>query len=441
MRTEKRQILAQLAALREARPRHFWSGVGVAAASFSLVLTAFAVAPHAPVEPFDQTTVVEAISFGRLSVRSGEGPFVSQTQIQRGDTAGTLFNRLGIDDPSALRELRGAPDARELFRQMRPGKTVTAHTSPEGHLLSLLFPLNGGDKMLRLERQDPGFDVSISPAAVEAHVVVRSGEIHSSLFAATDAADVPDAVAAQLADIFGGHIDFYRDLRRGDRFSVVYEVLNGEGVAGRPGRVLAAEFTNQGTTLRAFLFGVPGDTNASYYDDRGRSLRKAFLRSPLEFSRISSGFAMRKHPILGRMRAHKGVDYAAPVGTRVRAAGDGVVVSVGRQNGYGNTVVLRHRGQITTHYAHLNGFAANLRPGSRIAQGDIIGYVGMTGLATGPHLHYEFRVGEVHKNPLTVAMPEAPPLDSRLKAGFFEGTRPLAIQLSLAGGDEHAKVE
>lgn len=441
MRSEKRQILAQLVALRDARPRHFWSGVALASLSFSLMVTAFAVAPHTPVEPFDQTTVVEAITLDGVSIRPGTGAFVSQTQILRGDTVGTLFSRLGIDDPLVLRELRGIAEARDLFRQMRPGKTVTAHTSPEGHLLSLLFPLNGGDRVLRLQRQGENLEASASPATSEAHVVVRSGEIRSSLFAATDAADIPDSVAAQLADIFGGHIDFYRDLRQGDRFAVVYEVLNGDGFAGRAGRVLAAEFINQGITLRAFLFGDPSSPGAAYYDEQGRSLRKAFLRSPLEFSRVSSGFAMRKHPILGRMRAHKGVDYAAPTGTRVRAAGDGVVVSVGRQNGYGNTVVLRHRGQVTTHYAHLNRFANGLRPGARVAQGEVIGYVGMTGLATGPHLHYEFRVGDIHKNPLTVAMPEAPPLDSRLKAAFREGTRPLTLQLTLAAASGQSTVE
>lgn len=440
MRLEKREILSQIKALREARPRHFWSGIGVATASFTAMVAAFAVAPHGAALRVDQANIVEQIALPVAASTATDGPFVSQTRIQRGDTVGRLFSRLGVDDAPAMEQLRRDPDAGLLFRQLRPGKTVTARTGADGELLSLYFPLNGGDQALRVQRRGADFAFDTEAIAHEPNIVARSGEIRSSLFEATDAADIPDAIAAQLAEIFAGDIDFHRDLRRGDRFAVVYEVLHAQGRVERAGRVLAAEFTNQGTTHRAFLYSAAAG-RSGYYDANGKSLRKAFLRSPLEFSRVSSGFAMRVHPILGTLRAHKGVDYAAPIGTRVRAAGDGIVESFGKRNGYGNTIVLQHRGSISTYYAHLSGFAPSLRRGARVSQGDVIGYVGMSGLATGPHLHYEFRVNDVHKNPLTVAMPEAPPLGAALRSAFIEGIQPLAMQLSVVQTGPLARVE
>jgi len=245
--------------------------------------------------------------------------------------------------------------------------------------------------------------------------------------------NLPDAVAIQLADIFSGDVDFHKDLRKGDRFSVIYESLVHAGETVRPGRILAAEFVNQGKTFQAVLFQHT-DGQWGYYGFDGKSLRKAFLRSPLEFSRVTSGFSMRFHPVLQQWRAHKGIDYAAPVGTRVRATGDGVVEIAGRQGGYGNLVVLRHQGKFTTWYGHLSGFGKGITKGRRVSQGETIGYVGMTGLATGPHLHYEFRINDVHQNPLRMALPEAPPISPQLKREFDQQSQPLAERMASIRG-------
>jgi murein DD-endopeptidase MepM/ murein hydrolase activator NlpD len=239
----------------------------------------------------------------------------------------------------------------------------------------------------------------------------------------------------QLADIFGGDIDFHRDLRAGGRFSVLYEMLTLEGRPLRGGRVLAAEFVNQGKTYRAVRFAE------GYYTPSGRNLRKAFLRSPLEFSRVSSGFGLRMHPFLRSWRAHQGVDYAARTGTRVRAVSDGVVQFAGRNGGYGNVVVLRHQGPYSTLYAHLNGFARGIRAGARVAQGDPIGSVGQTGWATGPHLHYEFRVAGVARNPLQVVLPAAAPLAHHEQDAFRAHAQPPLAQLDLLANSTLAALD
>jgi len=257
--------------------------------------------------------------------------------------------------------------------------------------------------------------------------------IRSSLFAATDAVGVPDSIAMQLADVFSGDVDFYRDLRKGDHFTVVYEVYHLGGRPVRAGRLLAAEFVNQGRAIRAVHFG------SSYYAPDGRNLRKAFLRAPLEFSRVSSGFGMRRHPIHSGWKAHKGIDYAAPIGTRVRAAGDGVVEFAGVKNGYGNVVILRHNGQYSTVYAHLSRIG--VRRGARVAQNDTIGLVGQTGWATGPHLHYEFRIAGQARNPLSIAMPSGLPVPAQSLAAFHAQAEPLVARLDLLANANVALLE
>jgi murein DD-endopeptidase MepM/ murein hydrolase activator NlpD len=260
---------------------------------------------------------------------------------------------------------------------------------------------------------------------------MRSAEIKSSLFAATDAAGLSDAVAGQLADVFSTDIDFHRDLRRGDRFTVVYEMYFEAGEPVRAGRVLAAEFVNQGKAYQAVWF-QHADGQGDYYTPDGKSIKKAFLRSPLEFSRVTSGFTTaRFHPILQRWRAHKGIDYAAAPGTGVKATADGIVETASHERGYGNVVVLRHQHRYTTLYGHLSGFGRGITKGARVSQGQVIGYVGSTGLATGPHLHYEFRIDDVHQDPLRVVMPEAPPITAEKRAAFDSVARPLAQRLGL----------
>ncbi|MGA0797517.1 MAG: M23 family metallopeptidase, partial [Quisquiliibacterium sp.] len=241
-----------------------------------------------------------------------------------------------------------------------------------------------------------------------------TAEIRSSLFAATDAADIPESVAIKIADIFGGDIDFHRDLRKGDRLRVIFETIREadslDGPAGS--RVLAVEFVNDGNQFDAMLFEREG--RAEYFSFAGKSLRKAFLRNPLEFSRISSGFSLsRLHPVHNVWRAHRGVDFAAPTGTKVRASSDGKVKFAGNQNGYGKVVILEHSGRYSTLYAHLSRISPDLRPGARVSQGDVIGAVGSTGWATGPHLHYEMRIDGKHVDPMRVALPESKPLNGQ----------------------------
>jgi murein DD-endopeptidase MepM/ murein hydrolase activator NlpD len=348
--------------------------------------------------------------------------YLREERFAQGETLATLLARLGV----------GEADARRLLtlrqtRLLRAGSLVTAETRAgerAGELVWLRFPVSR-EGLARVERVGEKLVVSEQRAAVAVRRELKSAVIRTSLSGAADAAGIPDGVAMQLADVFGGDIDFHRELRAGDRFSVLYEMHTLEGRPLRSGRVLAAEFVNQGKTYRALRYAE------GYYAPGGKNLRKAFLRSPLDFSRVSSGFGMRRHPFLQSWRAHQGVDYAAPTGTRVRAVSDGIVEFAGRNGGYGNVVVLRHQGHYSTLYAHLSGFARGVRAGARVSQGDSVGSVGQTGWATGPHLHYEFRIAGVARNPLSVALPAAAPLALHEMDAFRHHATPLVAQLDL----------
>jgi murein DD-endopeptidase MepM/ murein hydrolase activator NlpD len=362
-----------------------------------------------------------------------------ETRLERGDTFAALLSRLGVDGAETSRLLKENGGSKP-FRSLRPGMTVQAQTSELGQLLALRFLSGEATTVLGFQRDGVRFSVIEERAELVRHVFLKSGEIQSSLFATADAVGLPDSITIQMADIFSGDVDFHRDLRRGDRFRVVYEVFHHNGRPLQAGRVLAAEFVNDRKSYRAVWF-VDETGKGGYYAADGKNLRKHFLRSPLEFSRITSGFKMRFHPILQEWRAHKGVDYGAPTGTRVKATADGTVELAGSQNGYGNVVVLRHSGGVTTLYGHLRGFASGIKRGARVAQGDVIGYVGATGWATGPHLHYEFRVNNQHRNPLTIAMPAAEPVAPQLMAAFRAAADPLAAQLELLAGANVAALE
>ncbi len=386
-----------------------------------------------------QQQVVESLSLPALAAAAdSEQSFLHEERVQRGDTVMGLMQRLGVDDPAAISFIKGNATTQSLFRQLSPGKNLTARTGPQGELQSLIFPLNGGkDQALVVERRGDEFTATEQALPLETRVVMKTAEIRYSLFGASDAAGIPDSVATQLADIFGGDIDFHRDLRRGDRFAVIYESVNHLGRPVRSGRILAAEFVNNGKAYRAAWFADPagGENGSGYYTADGKNIRKAFLRSPLEFSRITSGFSSaRFHPVLQKWRAHRGTDYGAPVGTRVKATGNGTVEFVGVQGGYGKVVILRHQSRYTTLYGHLSGFAPGLRRGSRVGQGDVIGFVGATGLASGPHLHYEFRVADVHQNPLAMALPSAPPLAPEQLGLFRSHTGAHLARLDLIRG-------
>ncbi len=367
-----------------------------------------------------------------------ESEYWVEEKIVPRDTVVEVLARLGVRDEALRRFIHADPGARPLYRLL-PGKSVRARIDEDGELLSLRYLTRDGE-MLQIDQDTNGdYRARSAPPAVTTRLQVRSGEIRSSLFAAADAANLPDIVTMQLADIFSGDIDFFHDLRRGDQFSVAYEVHELDGETIRIGRVVAAEFINKGVAYRAFHDAESGQQSGhdmgGYYAEDGKSLRKAFLRSPMEFSRITSHFTLaRFHPILQTWRAHKGIDFGAPTGTPVRATGDGAVEFAGTQGGYGIFVLLRHPGAYTTAYGHLSRFAAGLRRGMRIHQNQVIGYVGQTGWATGPHLHYEFRVNEVQRNPLSIALPTAVPITPQRLPPFRARSGALLAQLSLARG-------
>jgi murein DD-endopeptidase MepM/ murein hydrolase activator NlpD len=414
-----------------------WLAAAVAVPLFGVV-AAFGTVAHVP-EPVPVRIVIETLVLSATPVGdSGTIIYFQEDRFRRSDTLVTLIERLGADEGEAATLLRSSRAARP-FRLLLPGTTVQARVDEVGRLRSISF-LTDRDTLLSVDRLGDSFGRFEQQADVTRGIEMKSGEIKTSLFAATDAAGIPDGIAVQLADIFGGDVDFHRDLRRGDRFGVVFETFYHGGKTIRFGRVLAAEFDSRRKTYRAVWFQDPWG-RGGYYTPDGENLRKVFLRSPLEFSRVTSGFGLRRHPIFQQWRAHQGVDYGAPVGTRVRSTGDGVVSFAGRRNGYGNLIVLRHHGGYSTYYAHLRNFAPGLRAGRRVVQGEIIGYVGQTGWANGPHLHYEFHRHNQNRNPLTMAFPAAQPILAMELAAFRRTAEPLIARLDLLKSGDLALLE
>jgi murein DD-endopeptidase MepM/ murein hydrolase activator NlpD len=413
-----------------------WIAPGAVAPLFAVA--AFGIAPQTTTEEVVVRQVIEQLPFPQIAADTGSDfDFWREEPIRRGDTIASILDRVGVDDKQALDFLRTSKDAKALYR-LRAGKTLQVRTTESGELLGLRHAMESGE-LLAIEKNESGYLVSENAAAAQPHLALAAGVIETSLFAATDAAGVPDAVAVQLAEIFSSDVDFHQDLRSGDSFAVAYEIFYIDGEPVRVGRVRAAEFVNDEDVYQAVYF-EDSDRRGGYYTPQGKNLRKAFLRSPLEFSRVTSGFSRaRFHPVLQTWRAHKGVDYAAPTGTRVRATADGIVKVAGVQNGYGNVVVLEHHAKYTTLYGHLSRLA--VRAGERVQQGDVIGYVGMTGLATGPHLHYEFRIDGRQQNPLRVATPAAPPISSQSKAIFDREAASLARRLERLRGFDLAAAD
>ena len=400
--------------------------VAIAALAATGVVAAFATMAPVPLPAPADSPLVEALAIRTDSLVPPPSSYRREERFQRGDTLAAFLQRLGIDDAQVERLKRV-----RALQQLRPGMLVSAEVGVDGAPLYLNF-LNSRDTFVRVGGAAEGYRATEERAQFEARTVMKTSEIRSSLFAASDAADIPDSVAMQLADIFGGEVDFHRDLRKGDRFAVVYELYHFSGRPVRAGRVLAAEFTNQKKTFRAVQF------QGGYYAPDGSNLRKAFLRSPLEFSRVTSGFGTRRHPIHKDWRAHQGVDYGAPVGTRVRSVGGGFVEFAGPKGGYGNVVVVRHQGRYETLYAHLSRIA--VKRGARVDQNDTIGFVGQTGWATGPHLHYEFRVAGAARNPLSIAMPAGTPVPAKDLAAFEAHAAPLAARLDLLANGNLAQL-
>ena len=426
--THKPKILAQPV---RAIARSLSPGQALAVAVLCFAgVAAFGITPDTALDTVAVRHVSRALPVPALALSdAADDHYWREERVQRGDTIGSLLARAAVDDSEAMEFLRTDPSARALY-QLRPGRALKVATHDDGRLAGLRF-LAGNGEILSVGRSANGFTTNREAAPADTRVTMRAGEIQTSLFAAADDADLPDAITLALADVFEGDIDFYHDLRRGDRFIVLYETRYVDGEPAGTGRILAAEFVNRGVALHAFLWQAP-DGSEGYYDETGRSSRKSFLRSPMEFSRITSGFTQaRFHPILHTMRAHRGTDFAAPMGTPVRATADGVVTVAGEQNGYGNVVILQHDGRYSTVYAHLSRFAEELRSGARIRQGDTIGYVGQTGWATGPHLHYELRVDGEPQDALTAALPMATPVSDEERPAFTAGIAPLAGELAV----------
>jgi murein DD-endopeptidase MepM/ murein hydrolase activator NlpD len=370
------------------------------------------------------------------------------------DTAETLLKRLGVFDPQAAAFVRSDALAQRNILG-RAGRAVSAEASSSNGLLKLQARWSADEdgmfKRLSIEKAATGFISRLETLPLTASTRMASGTITSTLFAATDAARIPDSVSGQLAEIFAGDIDFHRALRKEDRFSVVYETLEGDGEPLRAGRLLSAEFVNGGKAYQAMWFQDPSHATAAgssarapakgaYYTLAGESLKRAFLASPMEFSRVTSGFKMRFHPILQVWKAHLGVDYAAPIGTPVRGVGDGVVEFAGVQSGFGNVVKIKHQNQISTVYAHLSRIS--VRTGQSVAQGQNLGLVGMTGWSTGPHLHFEYRVGGVYHDPQTIARRnETVPLTASLRPMFDRAAAQARVALAAAGQLQFSSVE
>ncbi|WP_366515577.1 OapA family protein [Solimonas marina] len=336
--------------------------------------------------------------------------------VKRGQTLSDIFDKEDLAFSDAM-TIVGLNDDAGRLKNLRPGDKISIRKNEDDQLDQLNYEYDP-THTLQVRRGDNGFEAVTIEAEVQHHPAQLTGVITSSLFAAAQKAGLSNRLVMEMADIFGYDIDFALDLRDGDHFSVVYDQLYKDGKKLRDGDILAAEFVNQGRSYRAMRY-VDADGNATYYTPNGESLRKAFIRTPVDFVRISSGFSLgRRHPILNVIRAHKGVDYAAPIGTPVKATGDGIVAFAGVQHGYGNVVILKHGPKYSTLYGHLSRFRKGLHAGQRVRQGEVIAYVGMTGLATGPHLHYEFRIDGVHKNPVTVALPRANPLPKSVVASW-----------------------
>ncbi len=338
--------------------------------------------------------------------------------VVNGDNLFSVMGRMGFDPVETQRILEAGPTAATLNRLV-PGQRIKMRY--DGSELSELVYENDGINVVQIRRGQNGFEVGNVRRNVETRMSYSTGIVDSSLFLAAQQAGLSVNLTIQLANIFGWDVDFALDIRKGDRFTVVYEEIYSNGEKVRDGSIIAAEFVNDNRTHRAVRY-QNADGHTDYYNPFGQNLRKAFLRTPVDVSRISSGFGMRFHPILNRMKAHHGVDYAAPIGTPIRVTGDGIVRLKENRSGYGKTILVDHGNGYETLYAHMSQFRSDLKPGMKVLQGQIIGYVGNTGLATGPHLHYEFRVEGTHRDPLTIKLPSAAPVAEEDFPDFKEKT-------------------
>lgn len=406
----------------------------ISAGAIFLTVCAFGAAGVAPLAPDASDLPVKSIAQDLelpnladqiTALQKDDQQFIHEEKVRPGDTLAALLTRLGVDDAAAVDFIKSDKVAKAVM-QLKTGKRVQAQTGENGELQWLRATVvDGRDnpvKLISITREGGKFTAEETPALLERRVEMRAREITNSLYSATDATSdggkLPDAIVAQIIEMFSTSIDFRSDLKRGDRFNVVYETFWQDGEMVRAGRILAGEFVNRGVTYQSVWYEDPVSKQGGYYTFDGKALKKAFLKSPLEFSRISSGFSMRSHPISGSWKAHKGVDFAAALGTPIRASGDGVIDFAGVQGGYGNFVTIKHWANYTTAYAHMSRFAPGIRKGSKVSQGDVIGYVGSTGWSTGAHLHYEFRVNNDAVDPMSIKVLAQAPMTQAERARF-----------------------
>lgn len=430
-----------------------WIGLFLIAAASSFIIKAQFVAPTtvavnpietgletlvlndiAPIEAAPVAKKVETVAAAPAPVaKKVVAPVVPKERhmtvsIKSGDTLGKIFEREGLDS-ALLHEITTHKDVSDTLTKFYPGQELDFHIDAKNNLQSLAYNV-GELERLTVKVKDGKPAIDIIERDLEELITFANATIDDSLFMAAEREGLDYNITMELARIFGWDIDFALDIQKGDQFSVIYEARYVDGEKVTPGNIIAAEFVNHGKTHRAIRY-EDADGNADYYTPEGHRMHKAFLRAPLEFARVSSKFnPNRRHPILHTIRAHKGVDYAAAIGTPVRATGDGVISIANTQRGYGKVIEIQHGSTYSTLYAHLNGFAPSIKQGTTVKQGQVIGYVGMTGLATGPHLHYEFRVNDIHKDPLTVELPNASPIHAKHKPQFLAHVSDVLEQLS-----------
>lgn len=381
--------------------------------------------------PFEPKTIPIAERRGAVADEASHGTDWQRIIVAPGDNLSLIFGRHGFSKSDLHRILETGGAAKNL-RSIKPGQEVRVRADADGRVLGLTQELDYL-RSLHVVSDNDGYSASIVEIEPEIKYASVLAKIKQSLFLDGQAAGLADKTIMEITDIFGWDIDFVLDVRAGDQFSVVHEEIFKEGEKVKNGKILAAEFVNRGKKLRAVYYANT-DGHAGYYSDTGKAMRKAFLRAPVNFTRISSRFNLRRrHPVLNTIRAHKGVDYAAPHGTPIRATANGKITHAATKGGYGRTVVIQHGESYSTLFAHMSRYARGIKKGAKVKQGQTIGYVGKTGLATGPHLHYEFRVNGVHRNPLKIALPQSLPIDAKYIADFQAKAAPLLAQLDELG--------
>lgn len=402
------------------------------------VVGAFGVAPDTQFEGVDRRIVSESLELNAVETKGAYGVFWRDERVLKSDSLLSVLSRLQVDDAELVGFLQSSIRTRAL-PPASSARVVSTATDITGAITKIR--LSGDLGVYIVSKGESGYTITADVTQTERRVVMQSGTIDSSLFAATDSVGIPDSIAGAFAELFSGELDLHRDIRRGDRFAIIYEMIYSNGYPVRPGRIVAAEFENQGRQFQA-VFYENRDGSGDFYTPSGRSMRQSFLRSPLEFSRVTSGFSSNRfHPVLQVWRAHKGTDFGAPIGTRVRSTAEGVVVFAGWQNGYGKVVEVRHAGNFLTKYGHLSDFAGSIKKGLRVEQGQVLGYVGMSGLASGPHLHYEFHVNGVQADPQHAVPRQGPAISLADRDSFVRVSSESIAHLEMLRGLNVAAVE